>query len=57
MIAVLVHVPRIFDPTIHRWAYVAAITYTGYAVILALLVGVLLNQLGKEHSHAAAGRL
>lgn len=43
IIAVLAHIPRIIDPGIRRWAYVAATTYAGYAVVLALVAGTLLH--------------
>ena len=45
LVSVLAHIPRIIDPGIRRWAYVAATTYAGYFVILALVAGTILNVL------------
>ena len=47
-VSILAHVPRIMDPGIRRWAYVATTTYAGYAVILALMTGTILSALRRR---------
>ena len=43
VVALLAHTPRLLDPGVHRWAYIAVTTYSGYAVVLALVVGTLMT--------------
>ena len=48
VVTILAHLPRIVDPGIRRWAYVATTTYAGYAVILALMTGTILSALRRR---------
>ena len=55
-VALLVHVPRILDRTIHEWAYAAANNYAGFAVVIALLVGTVANLGRGGQADAATAR-
>ena len=50
-LAVLVHAPKLLDPTIRSWGYITVATSCGYAVILALVVGSLTRPPPDPHAH------
>ena len=55
-VALLVHVPRLLDPDIHEWAYAAVNNYSGYAVVLTLLVGTVTSHERGRRANAATAR-
>ena len=56
LVSILVHIPRMIDPDIHRWAYAAANNFAGYAVVLALLTATFTSFVGRRSDASQRGR-